>query len=145
MPRGRCFSALAFTASCVVFFFSLYRDWTLQIGDAKLDAEATQIRQQLHELKQAMSHGHNSPCINKWDIKYPDEIDDWRGHSCTWKKRWGQCDDFTRQCARTCGSCDPSLAFPHPAAANDSLSTHVLTVASENQRERRGHTRRARR
>jgi hypothetical protein len=100
--KGRAFSMFAVLASCVVFCFSLYRDWTLQVGDAKLGAEAAQI----HELKLALTHGQpGSPCVDRWEHKYPDEVEDWKGHSCLWKKQWGQCHDFTRQCARTCGAC----------------------------------------
>ena len=71
--RGRIFSVLAFFASCVVFSSSLYRDWTLQMGDAKLNADTALLREQLHELNGKMGHGGAAEsCIDRWEHKYPE-------------------------------------------------------------------------
>lgn len=83
----------------------------------KLEESLHKQRQQLLELqahlaKQAVSEG-TSPlavgsCADQWAVQYPFELDKWDGHSCSWKNKWGQCADFTMQCARTCGACTPS-------------------------------------
>lgn len=45
-------------------------------------------------------------CIDKWAIVYPTEVDDWNRHSCSWKLKWGQCEEFKACCAHTCGQCN---------------------------------------
>ena len=47
-------------------------------------------------------------CVDQWELQYPAEVYKWRRHSCVWKAKWGQCDEFKLQCQRTCGECTPS-------------------------------------
>ena len=54
----------------------------------------------------ASTPGPDAPCIDRWEVQYPAELDIWNGHSCMWKKTWGQCDKFARQCRRTCELCE---------------------------------------
>ena len=44
-------------------------------------------------------------CVDLWAIKFPLELNKWKRHSCLWKHKWGQCEEFREQCARTCGYC----------------------------------------
>ena len=48
-------------------------------------------------------------CVDLWEELYPNEISQWRGHSCGYKRQWGQCDSFLQYCARTCGACGSDL------------------------------------
>ena len=48
-------------------------------------------------------------CVDLWEELYPNEITQWRGHSCGYKKQWGQCESFLQYCARTCGACGSDL------------------------------------
>ena len=75
-----------------------------------LEAEVLTQRKQLQRLQSQLARGAsapgpNSPCIDRWEVQYPAELDVWNGHSCMWKQMWGQCDKFARQCRRTCGRC----------------------------------------
>lgn len=85
-----------------------------EIGDDKahrLESEIQSQRTQLERLKTQLARaatpntGPNRPCIDRWEVQYPAEIDVWNGHSCMWKQMWGQCGQFVRQCRRTCGEC----------------------------------------
>ena len=49
-------------------------------------------------------------CADRWATRYPLELEQWQGHSCAWKKRWGQCAQFAEKCALTCGACTPASA-----------------------------------
>ena len=44
-------------------------------------------------------------CIDLWTEQYPDQAHDRAGRSCYWKHKWGQCNTFGKQCARSCGLC----------------------------------------
>ena len=59
------------------------------------------------------------PCVDLWEVRFPAELDVWNGRSCMWKKQWGQCAEFLRQCQRTCGGCSPdgAAAAPLPTLA----------------------------
>ena len=75
-----------------------------------LETEVLTQRKQLERLRSQLARGAtapgpNSPCIDRWEVQYPAELDVWNGHSCMWKQMWGQCDKFARQCRRTCGRC----------------------------------------
>ena len=89
----------------------------------RLEAELSQQRQQLLSLQNAVLEQPEAsgtrrlkPCVDRWELKYPAEVDMWNGHSCHWKKTWGQCGEFKRQCARTCEACPKdSISQPHNA------------------------------
>ena len=49
--------------------------------------------------------GKPTGCQDSWAIRFPKEIDDPKGRSCSWKSKWGQCDQFAQHCERTCGRC----------------------------------------
>ena len=75
-----------------------------------LEAEVHTQRKQLERLQSQLARGAGvsgpaSPCIDRWEVQYPAELDVWNGHSCMWKQLWGQCDKFARQCRRTCDRC----------------------------------------
>lgn len=44
-------------------------------------------------------------CRDSWAVRFPMEIDDRNGRSCSWKSKWGQCAQFAQHCERTCGRC----------------------------------------
>lgn len=52
--------------------------------------------------------------MDRWELKFPKEVDQWSGHSCAWKQTWGQCHEFRRQCERTCGVCQVETPLPEP-------------------------------
>ena len=67
------------------------------------------------------TEGDGADCVDRWAVLYPSEVDEWRRHSCSWKRKWGQCAEFNEQCARTCGQCVPPSGShaPYAAAAED--------------------------
>ena len=52
-----------------------------------------------------MLTGKLTGCQDSWATRFPKEIDDHKGRSCSWKSKWGQCDQFAQHCERTCGRC----------------------------------------
>ena len=75
--------------------------------EGEVQSQKTQLERLQTQLARAATPntGPNRPCIDKWEVQYPAEIDVWNGHSCMWKQMWGQCGQFVRQCRRTCGEC----------------------------------------
>ena len=53
------------------------------------------------------------------------QINDRRGRSCAWKRRWGQCDEFHAQCAKSCNRCVAGAAAAAPSAAARKQSADV--------------------
>ena len=47
-----------------------------------------------------------STCADLWEEQFPHEVDKWDGHSCKFKRKWGQCDRFQYFCAHTCDACN---------------------------------------
>ena len=107
------------TCAVCVFVTLLAAVRTLMPRDVQkplLDATAVQqleasLHKQRKQLLQLQSHlarnalSDPSGCIDTWAMQYPLELDKWDGHSCAWKKKWGQCGQFMIFCARTCGTC----------------------------------------
>ncbi|KAL1526550.1 hypothetical protein AB1Y20_015258 [Prymnesium parvum] len=108
--RWRCFCMIALVL-CASFAPILARSPNRTKEEVhELEAELRHQRQQLVELQKAVTRRRatsSSLCIDKWEVKFPAEVDKWSGHSCAWKQTWGQCDEFKRQCERTCGVCQP--------------------------------------
>ena len=106
------FGLLCAATACVVAVALLYigpRSGT-RTEVHTLEAEVHTQRKQLERLQSQLARGAsgpgpNSPCIDRWEVQYPAELDVWNGHSCMWKQLWGQCDKFARQCRRTCDRC----------------------------------------
>ena len=106
------FGLLCAAAACVVAVALLYigpRSGT-RTKVHTLEAEVHTQQKQLERLQSQLARGASvpgptSPCIDRWEVQYPAELDVWNGHSCMWKQLWGQCDKFARQCRRTCDRC----------------------------------------
>ena len=63
-------------------------------------------------------------CEDLWEAQFPNEIGDWQGHSCSYKKQWGQCEQFGEFCAKTCEMCNASPSAP------GSVSIRLLLMAA---------------
>ena len=97
------------------------RAWTQRDNQPTLDAKAVQqveaaLQKQREQLMQLQSHLAQSltgvgGCVDRWAVQYPLETDKWDGHSCSWKKKWGQCAEFVQHCAQTCGTWEEAVAF----------------------------------
>jgi len=57
-------------------------------------------------------------CIDLWTEQYPDQAHDRGGRSCYWKHKWGQCNTFGKQCARSCGLCNLGVPAGKGAGRN---------------------------
>jgi len=47
-------------------------------------------------------------CLDVWTAVFPGEREDWKGRSCIFKVRWGQCNKFYPSCQCSCGYCLPT-------------------------------------
>ena len=63
-------------------------------------------------------------CEDLWEAQFPNEIGDWQGHSCSYKRQWGQCEQFGEFCAKTCEMCNASPSAP------GSVSIRLLLMAA---------------
>lgn len=101
-------------------------------------SDTVALRQQLEQFlklqSRTASESSTPVCTDLWASQFPSELDKWDGHSCNWKLKWGQCDEFAAQCARTCGKC-VSVLGGHPRAPSilDAIAaarTPAVDVAS---------------
>lgn len=73
----------------------------------------------------------DASCRDAWSTAYPRERDDWKGHSCAFKVKWGQCSRFYQECQCSCGYCQPlsSSCGPH-APANELPPNGLVAMGS---------------
>ena len=91
-------------------------------GAHAVQAEAAiqKQREQLLSLQSRLAAGGGGAtggCVDSWAVQYPLELEMWDGHSCAWKKKWGQCNEFAKHCAQTCGICTGPVARNRGGAA----------------------------
>lgn len=104
-----CLISLMLLCAALISYTQVSRIGNEQVH--RLESEVQLQRTQLERLRTQLARaatpntGPNRPCIDRWEVQYPAEIDVWNGHSCMWKQMWGQCGQFVRQCRRTCGDC----------------------------------------
>ena len=124
---------------CVTTAFTLraliYRDSHKPTLDAKavqqLEVALHKQREQLQQLQSHLAQSAMSTggCVDRWGVQYPLELDMWDGHSCSWKKKWGQCGEFATQCERTCGSCTSPTSGGSSGGRAPALPSTTPTVA----------------
>ena len=87
-------------------------------------------QQQTHQRTEQQSQMQQQPaCFDIWQLDFPHETELWNGHSCKWKKQWGQCDQFKQQCRKTCAVCvatDESAATHASRSSSGSLQSDTL-------------------
>ena len=86
----------------------------------ELEAAIQKQREQLLSLQSRLAAGGGGAtggCVDSWAVQYPLELEMWDGHSCAWKKKWGQCNEFAKHCAQTCGICTGPVARNRGGAA----------------------------
>lgn len=61
-------------------------------------------------------------CLDVWSAVFPGEAGDWRGRSCDFKVKWGQCSQFYSSCQCSCGYCLPTHDHGCSPSGGEALS-----------------------